>query len=367
MQTAGKLHRIESLRGFAGIYVAVGHILNVHFGNPPWGLLGRFAAEVVILFFLISGFVIRYTTRDETSIAEYLFKRFRRIYPLFFLTLILSWGFCSLAERQLLPFNLPQFLGNVFMLQDFGFKRPGVWIDCFHNVALWSLSYECWFYLFFIPLLKWKVPLNIKTATVYAISLACAGMYFVYPSQFGWFGLYFSVWWAGALLADEYRNTGKVTLLRHLPSVAVLSLISLIFCIPLLNMPRAEWEFGLFPLIDIRRFAAAAAIIVIGCLWRGTGWCGFAWTFGPFMMFAPLTYGLYILHFPVLVLINAQPWASNHLLFLVVCVPLLLLIAYLAEVVLQSAINRWTEPWLVHIKAKYARNSALITPAPPAT
>ena len=49
------------------------------------------------------------------------------------------------------------------------------------------------------------------------------------------------------------------------------------------------------------------------------------------MMFAPLTYGLYILHFPVLVLINAQLWASNHLPFLVVCVPLLLLIAYLAE------------------------------------
>ena len=126
MATAtGKLDRLEGLRGFAALYVAAGHILNVHFDNPRWALPGRFAAEVVILFFLLSGFVIRYSTRDESSFGEYIFKRFRRIYPLFFLTLIISYALRSWAEHRWLPIDGNELAANIFMIQDFAYKRPG--------------------------------------------------------------------------------------------------------------------------------------------------------------------------------------------------------------------------------------------------
>ena len=363
-ESVGKLDRLEGLRGFAALYVAAGPILNVHFENPRWALPGRFAAEVVILFFLLSGFVIRYSTRDDTSGSEYFFKRFRRIYPLFFLTLLLSYGLRSWAEHQFLLFDIKQFLANVFMLQDFAYKRPGAWFNTFYNDALWSLSYEWWFYVFFYPLLKWRAATHIKTICVYSAALVCLGLHFVYPTQIGWFGMYFAVWWAGALLADEYRATGNVSLRRHVPSVLVLLLIAAICAIPLTWMAKSDWVLGLWPLVEIRRFAAAALIIVAACLWRGLKWRGFDYTFGLFKVFAPLTYGLYILHFPVLVFVNSQPFARNHALFLVICIPLLLIIAYLGEITLQGAINRWTEPWLQRIKNRHRR--ATVAPVTPA-
>jgi len=56
--TSSRLGRLEALRGAAAAYVVLGHIGNGWYGSPLMGLPVRFGLEAVILFFLISGFVI---------------------------------------------------------------------------------------------------------------------------------------------------------------------------------------------------------------------------------------------------------------------------------------------------------------------
>lgn len=358
----GRLDRLESLRGFAAIYVVVGHICNVHFENGKvLGVSGayflpfRFAAEAVILFFLLSGFVIRYSTKDEVSFAEYFFKRFRRIYPLFFLSLGYSYVLSSYAYNGWRPVDVPQLLGNVFLLQDFAFRRPGVWFNEFYNDALWSLSYEWWFYMLFFPLMKWRTSPRNKNLAVYAFSLACVVLNLFLPNQLCWFGAYFVVWWTGAEMAREYRETGQVTLFRQWPGVVCMGAIAAVWLYPLKMLPRSQWAFGLYPLIDIRRLAGAAAMVVIGTQWRRLKWPLFNWTFGPFKLLAPISYGIYALHFPIIIALNNTVLAKYHVAYVIACFVLLIIVAYLGEIVIQGWINRATEPWLERIKRRGKR------------
>jgi len=79
-----KFIKLECLRGFAAIYVVLHH--NIKFSYDVLGLdlgeLFRFGQEAVILFFLISGFVIyySYSTDPSQSFWKYFKKRALRIY-----------------------------------------------------------------------------------------------------------------------------------------------------------------------------------------------------------------------------------------------------------------------------------------------
>src|SRR5690348_13697572 len=108
-RTGGRLWRLEALRGAAAAYVVLGHIGSGWYGNPLLGLPVRFGLEAVILFFLISGFVIEYSAYGGRKAGEligfgdYLVKRVRRIYPLFLLALGLSYLSQSLLMRHWAP------------------------------------------------------------------------------------------------------------------------------------------------------------------------------------------------------------------------------------------------------------------------
>ena len=80
-----KLWKLEAIRGLAALYVVVGHIYHDSF------LILRFGQEAVIVFFLLSGFVIEYShhhSRDK-SFKGYFTKSVTRIYSVFIAMLLL--------------------------------------------------------------------------------------------------------------------------------------------------------------------------------------------------------------------------------------------------------------------------------------
>jgi len=90
-----KFIKLECLRGFAALYVVLNH--NAKFSyevlGVDLGLLFRFGQEAVILFFLISGFVIYYSyTRNPTqTFWNYFKKRSLRIYVPLVLVFLLGF------------------------------------------------------------------------------------------------------------------------------------------------------------------------------------------------------------------------------------------------------------------------------------
>jgi len=140
------LHNIQILRAIAAILVVMHHALPHYqaMGNPvswlkfisDWGFVG------VDIFFVISGFVMAYTTFDKprgTQSAKVFIKhRFFRIY-LGYWPFFLAMSMILALKHDLLSKDM---MGSLFLYNP----------DMFQIVlpVSWSLTYELYFYLLFI-------------------------------------------------------------------------------------------------------------------------------------------------------------------------------------------------------------------------
>jgi len=91
-----RLWQLEAVRGIAALYVLLYHTSNNYLGlnHAIWALPFRFGLEAVLVFFVLSGFVISYSHPGSVDKADsfrnYFIKRLRRIYPIFIFSSILS-------------------------------------------------------------------------------------------------------------------------------------------------------------------------------------------------------------------------------------------------------------------------------------
>ncbi|WLI90663.1 acyltransferase [Massilia sp. R2A-15] len=161
---------IAVLRGLAAIEVAAAHLraevypgLREVAGPPLWfqglAFITGFAHHAVLVFFVISGWLVGGSLLDKfrqpAAIAGYAIDRVTRLWtvliPTFVLTLLLGvgTGVVSASRIDFSPSNSYSalaFAGNLFGLQTVSVPVFG------DNLALWSLANETWYYLMF-PLL----------------------------------------------------------------------------------------------------------------------------------------------------------------------------------------------------------------------
>jgi peptidoglycan/LPS O-acetylase OafA/YrhL len=342
-----KLLRLEALRGLAALYVFAGHILIARLGIQH-GLLSfifRFGQEAVMLFFLLSGFVIFYSFskgKDQTF-GGYFRRRWLRIYPIFILALFVSW---ILSGTKPAETNWLELIGNLFMLQDFSFGKPGVWVDTFYgNSPLWSLSYEWWFYMMFYPLFKFIGAQNRQWV---AIAIAGTGLFFglIYPNQIARFALYFLIWWSGAEMARTYLSGARITISSQKTSLLALLAVASVLVLDVLAWKRNGHPLilGVHPFLEARHFAAAFVLMVCGIFWARWNWRCFDPTIGWFVWLAPISYGLYILHYPIAVNSHWQPASWNPVLQTILAVAGAFAAALFAEMCLQSLAKRIFSP-----------------------
>jgi peptidoglycan/LPS O-acetylase OafA/YrhL len=172
-----KLNILEAVRGGAALYVFIGHFVLMTFidRTNKVSILFKFGQEAVILFFLMSGFVIQFSyAKKQIPFSEYFKKRFLRIYPLFLLSIFMVFIHNIFSGS---PLELRTILGNLFMLQDVETIKPGTIVTTYGNSALWSLSYEWWFYMLFIPISNFKNK-NLIVIFIVAISSVYGGVEF---------------------------------------------------------------------------------------------------------------------------------------------------------------------------------------------
>ncbi|HVU96934.1 MAG TPA: acyltransferase [Puia sp.] len=139
---------LECVRGMAALSVFLFHLAEAYLSGA---VLRRHSAAIigsdsVIIFFILSGSVINISqSRKPRSRSEFFLNRLMRLWPQFLLGLLLGILVTLFVSRSV-P-GLGQILGNVFMLSTLqGFIAKSVR----GNAAVWSLSYEMFFYLVFI-------------------------------------------------------------------------------------------------------------------------------------------------------------------------------------------------------------------------
>lgn len=338
----GRIEALECLRGFAAVYVVAGHVCNVYFHNPKWALPFRFAAEAVVLFFLLSGFVVRFSTPEKTTFSDFFVRRIKRIYPLFLLSLAFSYLMASLTAGQWLPLLPVSIVGNLLMLQDFGYARPGVWVNQYYNEALWSLAYEWWFYVVFILLVKSGLSPFGKNVSVVLMTLMAMALHSLQPSPVGYFLVNFSIWWSASEIARHVMAGANLTIRLVLPWVAFLFVVGLSWLWYLFEMPRSEWSPGLYPILDMRRYFAGALFLTVGLVWYKLWAVGgerlFYGIFGIFKIFAPISYAIYIFHFPILNFFVNSELAAYPVLCVLSILVAVLVVAFVAD--------NWVQKWV---------------------
>lgn len=301
-QAGAKISQVEAVRGAAALYVLVYHSsLPSLFPGIP---LLRLGSEAVILFFILSGFVISYSSDMRLSVPggvfSYIRNRVRRIYPLFVVALAVTFLLNCWRAGSLLPFDYKNCVLNLAMLQDLTWMKEGAWAPTFGgNDPLWSLSYEWWFYIAFIPLVRY-VPFKRQRRAALLLSALCALSYFLVPSPIGLFGGYFFIWWSGVELSRQYRDEGELSFRGQRNTFAGLFLIIVCWSVPVIAAVQdgEKLSAGLEPVIQLRHAIGAFLLLFFGILWYRFRLIGFQRTIGVLQFLAPISYALYIMHMP---------------------------------------------------------------------
>lgn len=157
---------LDLLRLAAALLVFIHHASYARYhGSWLQGLAG-YGHEAVVVFFVLSGYVIAYTReRKDHDWQHYAVQRLSRLWsvalPAIALTLLLdAWGRSLLpALYEDVPGGWGRVLASAFFVNEF-------WIEGWaagSNIPLWSLSYEAGYYLLFGVLsfspARWRWPL----------------------------------------------------------------------------------------------------------------------------------------------------------------------------------------------------------------
>lgn len=338
-----KLEKLEALRGFAAMYVLIHH-LKIGKGT----LLSYITMQgqaAVMLFFVLSGFVIMYSSRKKLnySFKEYFIKRFRRIYSVLIVALLISYIMACISQRKILGIEFVDLIFNLLNFQDME-RHPGVWSEPYYgNLPLWSLTYEWWFYMLFFPIFKFVKKQRRKWLAL-GISITGFLTYFIWPNQLSLVLEYFIIWWWGVELAVIWIETKSFDLTR-------MKFIFLSFVIMIGLLAFQQWKYdGAFnmsfhPFIEIRHFIYAMALLCMGLLWRKFHYVGYDYFIKPFIYFAPISYGIYVFHYPLMMKYNLELFSNLYIQYIVGFVVTLLL-AYLVEVKWQARINFWSNKFI---------------------
>lgn len=343
MQSNGKLLPLEGLRGFVALYVFLHHAHIVP--NQGLGRFLYFGQEAVIVFFILSGFVINYSISGSViSIPRYIRARARRIYPVFLVSLGLAYLSACVQAREAVPLELYELVGNMLMLQDASALKPGVVVDTYHgNSPLWSLSYEWWFYMAFIPIaLTGWVEGRLRLPLVTTAALLGCLTYSVFPNQLSLIGGYLLLWWSGVELSREYLERGEVTPRGQAALLIVLSLASICWLIPVaLQVLRGQSiQLGVHPFLEARHYLAAMLIVAVVVFSSTRVKTLVARFLMPFVWLAPVSFFLYVAHQPILNIVSALVPSAPPVIVATLSLPIVLLLGWLFEVRLQSAVNR---------------------------
>jgi peptidoglycan/LPS O-acetylase OafA/YrhL len=290
---------LDLLRAGAAQMVCVGHAL-VFFGVADW-LKPPFAPKMqnigVLLFFIMSGFLItatllRNSERPEYGFSRYFIDRFARIYsgllPALVFVAVVDW---LVAAPAIAPYTtLKTLIANVAMLESYrGVSENNLRWSAFGSASpLWTLAIEWHIYMFigaafFIAKLRGMWPLLIPLALFFG---QVPYHYLVSAFQDDGVGYGLSFLWLGG-------GALYLMLSRYCPPrwVSGLALCCSILAYGLMVQPGKEYDIVTYP----------ALIVVVGSIVAVTQKTKLITRFGnAIKMAAGCSFTLYLIHYTVM-------------------------------------------------------------------
>lgn len=363
-----ELKFLDGLRGLAALEVMVGHARWLLWEGYSTGYLKhpqtynifskalvyffsafRYGHQAVMFFFVLSGFVIhlRYSQKiqkDGQAVKfdfwTFLKRRAKRLYPPLVLAMVVTL-FCDalgVSRNFVIYFHATPYdlinqnitmdhraltaIGNLLFLMKTYVPTWGT------NDPLWSLKFEWWFYMLY-PLFFLITKRSVLLATLLMTLLFVLSFFGALWPMLLLRSVFSAMlfWWFGALLADIY--TGKIPI-----SFKILCpLIGALFFLPLFPggtvLNDLVWSIFFVGVISvcfvIQGLRAKLLTPLVKLKWLGD-----------------MSYSLYVIHFPVLILMSGwlMSRSPDHSLpsgfgYLVAGMCLIMASAYLAHLAVE--------------------------------
>jgi exopolysaccharide production protein ExoZ len=186
MGKAGRLDWVQALRGIAALAVVICHARN-YLLTQPYGIALEIAlrpgAMGVDLFFLVSGFIMVYTTEGSSGsvlyTADFLAKRLARVWPVYAVMVVLFMGYGYAWHMGALPWG---HIGRSLAFLPIDARKPP-YFDLPYGLG-WTLNFEVYFYV--------------------VLGLSMLAGRFRWPAFYGWMGL--------MLLVLPFAASGNVSM-----------------------------------------------------------------------------------------------------------------------------------------------------------
>lgn len=299
-----KKNNFDLLRLLLALTVCLVHAAELSGFSPLAALPEYLSSRIAVqAFFVVSGFLIVMSYERSSSLSSYTSKRIRRIYPAYVTVIFLAALGLVLVSRlsltEYFSFNWVKYLlANLTFLNFLQSTLPGVFEANRMpavNGALWTLKVEVMFYVS-VPVLVYclrRVPRLPLLILVYVVSIGYAQLLL------------------GASIRTE--NSFYEQLARQLPG-------QLCFFI------AGAALFYYLPFFErhIKLFVTLATVVLLVHHWTPLPWLQPAALavivlfFGLFLYagnigkYGDFSYGVYILHFPLIQLLLNTGWSEEH-------------------------------------------------------
>ncbi|HEV2487857.1 MAG TPA: acyltransferase [Terracidiphilus sp.] len=358
-----RLNALTGLRTFAAI-----NIVFFHFSNPQW--FGFLAPVVnagfasVSFFILLSGFVLAYNYAGRARSGEldkvrFWEARFTRLYPIYLLSLLLSWRVvpAEYAAHTHAMFWTGMVLSPL-LLQGW---IPS--IATYLNTPAWTMSAESFYYLLFPWIARWKRPTRVvphmaTMAVVWFLGMVPGVLYIAlnpdgipHPDRWSWGPWlqalkytplpHMASFFFGVLLASLDEMIGRSSRLRLI-----------------LGVGGFAATFGILelgPLVPYAIVHDGLLMPLFGCIilgLAGNNRLAYALSWRPLVFVGEASYCLYLLHFNFWNLIHDthvldrlglarfDPWISY-----VVLIAMAVAALHLVEKPAQRLLRSWMHVW----------------------
>jgi peptidoglycan/LPS O-acetylase OafA/YrhL len=316
----GFIPALDGLRGIAIILVMLHHFTYIRPASGIGEVIGSvlfFGWSGVDLFFVLSGFLITGilldTRNSERYFTTFYARRTLRIFPLYYLVLFLALvvlpNFPAMHAVVAGPIDVPPQWPYWLYLTNVAVADRG-WVHGWVDVA-WSLAIEEHFYLVW-PLLVWLCPPRLLALLCVVIIVAepAARINARADDVAASLSIYVLTWFRldglaiGALLALAQRRGLLPLLDRWMPLVVIAGVAGIIACTILGG--HAWWWNRRMQQYGYSLIAITAGAMLVSAINRPAD---SAWpqmlSAGWLRAFGKYSYGLYLIHLPVMRVVHA--------------------------------------------------------------
>ncbi|RZK45175.1 MAG: acyltransferase [Hymenobacter sp.] len=288
---------LDGIRFIAAATVLVAHSQAIWFPETELNPLpGNLSHGAVVLFFVLSGFVIAHTTSSSSRNGkEYFVARLSRLYSVFLPAIVVT-VVCALLIKEFSPDTYEKYqqnhvgfryIASLFFCNEIWFLSSAPLL----NGPIWSLSYEFWYYAIFGAFF-YRKP-GILGYTIACIVCLIAGPKIL---------LLMFMWLIGWLAYHLPKIVGSKSIAwGSTIGLLLVALLLVVYLPPLpnaVNTTKMHWADKF-----ISDFIVSIIIGVAFCyLPDGQKSNNYSITTKWFRWVADLTFPIYVLHFPILVL-----------------------------------------------------------------